>query len=315
MVNNMKISILISSLSTEKSSIRMRVWRAIKNNGAATLRDGVYLLPSEYADKFDQIIHEHTNENGIAHIFHTECPENLNLHAIFDKSAEYIELSKQLNDLEKQLDIAKKNEHLKQIRKIRKNLNNLIQIDYFPTSIKEKVTKELAALEHIIARLGEIDEPQFISQSVKQYDTKSFQNMVWATRKRPWIDRLASAWLIQKFIDPSAQFIWLDSPSDCPKDATGYDFDGATFTHIDTLVTFEVLIQSFQLGNPALNKIAQIVHYLDVGGHEVPEAIGLEKVIHGLKTTILDDDQLLKLSNLIFDGLYADLLGEEHGSS
>ncbi|MHA3117513.1 chromate resistance protein ChrB domain-containing protein, partial [Acinetobacter sp. ANC 4635] len=104
-------------------------------------------------------------------------------------------------------------------------------------------------------------------------------------------------------------------PSDCPKDAMGYDFDGATFTHIDTLVTFEVLIQSFQLGNRALNKIAQIVHYLDVGDHEIPEAIGLEKVIHGLKTTILDDDQLLKLSNLIFDGLYADLLGEEHGWS
>ena len=92
----------------------------------------------------------------------------------------------------------------------------------------------------------------------------------------------------------------------------GFDFDGASFTHIDSLVTFEVFIHSFNLNNPALNKIAEIVHYLDVGGNEPAEAVGFEKIMHGLKTTITNDDQLLNLSNHIFDGLYADLLGERH---
>ncbi|MEL1301505.1 chromate resistance protein ChrB domain-containing protein, partial [Streptococcus pneumoniae] len=80
----------------------------------------------------------------------------------------------------------------------------------------------------------------------------------------------------------------------------------AQFTHINNLVTFEVLMHSFELQNPALNKIAEIVHFLDVGGNEPAEALGIEKILQGLRSTITNDDQLLYLSNHIFDGLYAD---------
>ncbi len=117
---------------------------------------------------------------------------------------------------------------------------------------------------------------------------------------------MASAWIIQKFVDPQAKFIWLEHPNDCPKDTLGFDFDDAQFTHINHLVTFEVLMHSFELQTPALNKIAEIVHFLDVGGNEPAEALGIEKILQGLRSTITDDDQLLHLSNHIFDGLYAD---------
>lgn len=185
---------------------------------------------------------------------------------------------------------------------MRKTLTHLVQIDYFPRTIQEQSSKELARLEYKITRLGEIDEPEFISKNLKTLKLSAFQNKTWATRKRPWIDRLASAWLIQKFIEQSPTFFWLEIPSDCPKEALGFDFDGADFTHIESLVTFEVLIHSFSLQDSALNKIAEIVHYLDVGGHEPPEAVGFEKVIQGLKTTITDDNQLFALSNHIFGG-------------
>src|SRR3546814_8628301 len=68
----------------------------------------------------------------------------------------------------------------------------------------------------------------------------------WATRRRPWVDRLACAWLIHRFIDSQARFLWLESPALCPADALGFDFDGATFTHIEARVSFEVLLASFR---------------------------------------------------------------------
>jgi hypothetical protein len=119
---------------------------------------------------------------------------------------------------------------------------------------------------------------------------------------------MASAWLIRRFIDPQAQFLWLAAPADCPADALGFDFDGATFSHVATTperVTFEVLAASFALEtDPAIAKIAAIVHYLDVGGAPVAVAAGIEAVLAGLRASAPDDDQLLAEASRVFDGLY-----------
>jgi hypothetical protein len=114
---------------------------------------------------------------------------------------------------------------------------------------------------------------------------------------------LASAWLIRHFIDPQAQLLWLSSPSDCPSDALGFDFDGATFSHLDGRVTFEVLLASFALEKPGLKRLGALVHFLDVGGVQPPEAVGIESVIAGLRDTIKNDDQLLIAASAVFDSL------------
>ena len=302
----MEISLLISSLPSQSTTARMRIWRSLKSNGAATLRDGVYLLPEVHSEKFESIVNDHLNENGQAYIFQTEAPAHLDLVQLFDRTGEYEELSNEIYQIQNMLEENRKKEHLKQTRKLRKNLNLLIEIDFFPNIHQSKTLNALTRLEHSIAQLGEYDEPNNFEQQFKVLFKQDFQNKIWATRKRPWIDRLASAWIIQKLIDPQAKFIWLEHPNECPKDALGFDFDDAHFTHINHLVTFEVLIHSFELQNPALNKIAEIVHFLDVGGNEPAEALGIEKILQGLRSTITNDDQLLHLSNRIFDGLYAD---------
>ena len=87
----MNISLLISSLPSQSTATRMRVWRSIKNCGAATLRDGVYLLPSVATNHFDEIAQYHQNEDGKAYIFHTHCPENIDFHKLFDRNEEYSE--------------------------------------------------------------------------------------------------------------------------------------------------------------------------------------------------------------------------------
>ncbi len=307
----MNISLLISSLPTQNTTTRMRVWRALKTSGAVTLRDGVYILPAEHSKKFDAIADDLISENGNAYIFQTVAVENLDIAKIFNRKEEYDVLYQQISQLRQELNQSNKKELLKQIRKLRKQLDALIDIDYFPTEAKQQTLRELNTVEQAILRFGEIDEPNNLQGHLQTFHIDNFQNQIWATRKRPWIDRLASAWLIQNFIDPNANFLWLETPSDCPKSALGFDFDGAKFSHIEHLVTFEVLLHSFSLHEQkALNKIAAIVHFLDVGGVEPPEASGIEKVTQGLRNKITDDDQLLELSNYIFDGLYANFLRE-----
>ena len=126
-----------------------------------------------------------------------------------------------------------------------------------------------------------------------------------------WVDRLTCAWLIRRFIDVDAQFIWLDSPSDCPSDAPGFDFDGARFSHVGQRVSFETLIESFAVQQPGLARLAGVIHYLDVGGNQPSEAPGIERVLAGLRESIGDDDQLTMVAGGIFDGLLTAFASEE----
>jgi hypothetical protein len=116
---------------------------------------------------------------------------------------------------------------------------------------------------------------------------------------------MASAWLIRRFVDRKAKFLWLENPKKCPKTAVGFDFDGARFTHTGGRVTFEVLAASFGLeSDPALARIAAIVHCLDVGGVPVAEAAGIEVLLAGLRATAVNDDRLLTDASRVFDGVY-----------
>ena len=117
---------------------------------------------------------------------------------------------------------------------------------------------------------------------------------------------MASAWLIRRFIDPSAKFLWLKRVKDCPKRAIGFDFDGAEFTHVDSKVTFEILLASFGLEEDVgLARLAALVHHLDVGGIPIPEGPGFATIMAGARTLQGDDDSLLKAMVPVLDSLYA----------
>jgi hypothetical protein len=118
--------------------------------------------------------------------------------------------------------------------------------------------------------------------------------------------------LIRRFIDPEARFIWLAAPGNCPAEALGFDFDGAMFTHVGAKVTFEVLLASFGLTkDAALNRIGALVHYLDVGGIPVLEAVGLETLISGMRQRWTKDDELLAEVEKIFDAFYQAFSGND----
>lgn len=288
---------LFVTLPTRQSAGRMRVWRALRALGCATLRDGVYLLPESaaHAAALAGVAEEVRRVEGGAELFllnGRDAPQQARLAALFDRSEDYARLLAAIGK-------AKRGD-ARALRTLRRDFAALSAIDFFPGEARRQAEETLKARE--AAATG---EPGSVAGRIRRLAQTDFSGRTWATRKHLWVDRMASAWLIRRFIDRKASFLWLDDPKRCPKQALGFDFDGATFTHVDGRVTFEVLAASFGLdADPALARIAQIVHCLDVGGVPVAEAAGIEAVLAGLRAVAPNDDKLLVEASRVFDGLY-----------
>lgn len=298
---------LITSLPTENATARMRAWRSLKAAGAAVLHDGVYLMPEreDCQNTLDAVAADVRVAAGTALVVRLEEPGDGNFVALFDRSADFANLLGDIATARDGLNPDTANETLKQARKLRKAFANLAAIDFFPGEARKQADEALRDLEQRVAWALSPDEPRPVNEAIARLNIQDYQGKRWATRRRPWVDRLASAWLIRHHIDPQAKLLWLAAPADCPPDALGFDFDGATFTHVGARVSFEVLLASFGLETPALQRFGALVHFLDAGGVQPPEAAGIESVLAGLRDTILDDDQLLALASYIFDGLMA----------
>jgi len=293
----MEFLALFVSLPTRQSTGRMRVWRALRALGCATLRDGVYLLPEslEHAAALTQIADEVRAVQGTVDLYRLggrDEVQQAGVVALFDRGTEYARLLSAIADADAG--------DAKKLRALRRELAAVVAIDYFPGEARKQVAAALAALESAAS-----GEPSAIAGEIRRLASADFSGRTWATRKNLWVDRMASAWLIRRFIDKRAKFLWLDNPKKCPKSALGFDFDGAAFTHVGSRVSFEVLAASFGLdSDPAIARIAAIVHCLDVGGVPVAEAAGIEAVLGGLRAGALDDDKLLTAASRVFDGLY-----------
>ena len=305
-------SLLILGLPTANATERMRAWRALKASGAAVLRDGVYLLPegSVGRETFEAVERDVLAINGTAFLLSLSERE-ARFSGLFDRSDEYTRLMEDIAHSRADLTPGNALQIARQARKLRKAFGQLAAIDFFPGLIKAQADSALQELETAISRALSADEPRAHDEAITRLARTDYQGRRWATRKRPWVDRLACAWLIRRFIDAGAQFIWLDSPSDCPSDALGFDFDGARFSHVGQRVSFETLIDSFAVQQPGLARLAGIIHYLDVGGNQPCEAPGIERVLAGLRESIGDDDQLTLVAGGIFDGLLTALASEE----
>ncbi|MDP2434082.1 MAG: chromate resistance protein [Pseudomonadota bacterium] len=302
--------LLILSLPTENASTRMRAWRALKGTGAAALRDGVYLLP-ESAERhalFSEVADDIEAAGGQAWLLATETPE-AHFATLFDRTDDYRRLAVEIQDCLASLASHSSQENARLARKLRKNHVALTAIDFFPGEARRQVLAQLDTLDQRLQARMSPGEPTPRQTEITRLDPAAYQGRVWATRARPWVDRMASAWLIQRFIDRQARFLWLATPADCPAEALGFDFDGARFSHTGNRVSFETLMASFGLeGDAALNKLAELVHFLDVGGLPVAEAAGLETLLAGMRASLADDDALLAAASQAFDFLYTHYL-------
>jgi hypothetical protein len=305
----MPFCLLVLSLPTDNAAARMRAWRALKACGAAVLRDGVYALPDTEARRrqLREIADDVRANDGVARVLVAAAPEAAAppLEALFDRAADFAALLAQAQQAAAAASPTTVAESLRDVRRLRRTLDQLCAIDFFPGEAQRQATQAVAELEQQVARLAAPDEPSAQRAGVPRVaDAAAYRGRVWATRARPWVDRLACAWLIRRFIDPDARFLWLADPRKAPKRAVGFDFDGATFTHVGARVSFETLLAAFGLETQALKRLGALVHGLDAGGVMPPEAAGIERVLAGMRDAIADDGALMLAAAGVFEGLH-----------
>lgn len=288
----------------------MRLWRAIKALGCGSLRDGAYLLPNRdgHASALTELAEQNNVEGGqawVVNIFPRSFDDEAAFTALFDRATEYAELGEKLSQARKTLTTQAPSEVAKVMKRLRKELEALQRMDFFPNDASLAAQSAWADFHEAANAVLSPGEPHPENRHISRLDKKKYQGRTWATRRNLWVDRVASAWLIQRFIDRQATFLWLDTPAHCPKDALGFDFDDAVFTHIGDKVTFEVLLASFGLEeDPGLDKLGALVHALDVGGPPNPEALGFEAILSGARARLPNDDALLAEIGAVLDSLH-----------
>jgi hypothetical protein len=303
---------LVVSLPGHSQTPRMRLWRALKSAGAAMLRDGVYVLPA--GDPSRALLAAQAEEvaraGGNAHVVpfvSADSTQEAGLRASFDRTEAYAQGLERLTVLCGQLPKLAETAARRRLAAARRELETVAATDFFPGPVRTQVEAALADAERALNAQFAPDEPHARKAAIPRRRVQDYRGRVWATRRHLWIDRVASAWLIRRFIDPRATFRWLKKTTDCPKRAVGFDFDGAEFSHVGARVTFEVLAASFDLDrDPRLARLGLLIRYLDIGGVPAPDAAGFASVMAGARTRHgEDDDTLLKDMSVVLDCLYA----------
>lgn len=303
--------LLIVSLPTSGATARMRIWRAVKALGCAALRDGAWLLPAGEAQvaQLRELANETLQQDGQAWLLHVQAQdadEAGAYRALFDRGADYAEWLAALSEARQTLSDLAGTELARLLRRHGRAYDAIRKIDFFPNEASARAAAQWQDFAGAIEAIQSPGEPQPSAGRIARRDPAQYQGRLWATRRHLWVDRVASAWLIRRFIDPHARFLWFDNPADCPADALGFDFDGATFTHVGDRVSFEVLLASFGLADDrGLSRLGALVHALDIGGAAVPEAGGFEAMLAGARVRLPDDDALLAETGLVLDSLYA----------
>lgn len=305
--------VLTASLPTSPSGLRVRIWRALKATGCATLREGVYLLPASASTAdalraLEPAIHEGGADAHLLALQARDAAQERTFRALFDRSEHYADFVQSLKDARQSVRSADEPALRKLLRALGQQLQAIRAIDHFPSKASASAAAGLEALRVDIEKRLSPDEPTARERGLERLRIEAFQGKTWATRRRPWVDRLATAWLIRRFVDAKPRFVWLDDPKKCPKSALGFDFDGARFTHVEDKVTFEVVMHSFGLeGDLALKRLGELVHYIDIGGIPVDEAAGVETIVRGLQAQHAGDDALFEASCVCFDAIYSAL--------
>src|SRR6185503_12159000 len=198
------------------------------------------------------------------------------LKRLFDRSARYDDLVKTVESLRIGFGHSDPSALARVLLKQRRDFEAISALDFFPTPAKARAQQAIAETDQEIRKLYFSQAPTYVGPGEKLH------GRTWVTRKPLWADRLASAWLVRRFVDPEAKLRWLEKTQEPPSGAIGFGFDGAHFASSETRVTYEQIVAQLQLGaNPALSRIGSIVHFLEARGAAVPEAAGVETLLQG----------------------------------
>lgn len=295
---------LLFNLPAKQSSDRVKVWRRLKKFGAIQLKTSTYVLPDEpvHYERFQWLAKEIVDTGGEATLVRVKDIEGMPhaaIVALFNeaRARDYDELFEPLNLLIKD-DKARK-QSPNQLQKLRQRFQEIRDIDYFQNSRGED-------LQRLLQKAEALEAPKKKPETIMRLRAEDYRGKSWVTRPRPEIDRVGSAWLIRKFIDPSAKFVFGNAPAEFPK-AIPYDMFEVEFSHHGDNCTFETLIQRFGIRDRAVLRLAELIHDADLEDdkfHRV-EGFGIEQIFKGWAKQGLSDQEILAKGFECFDALYA----------
>ncbi|HET7343957.1 MAG TPA: chromate resistance protein ChrB domain-containing protein [Methylomirabilota bacterium] len=306
-----RLLLLIVSLPPTPSSLRVRVWRRLKAIGAVALKRTVYLLPDtgDHDEQFQWLAQEVQRAGGEATLVRVERIENMpwaDVVRLFHeaRNADYRQLAARYRALLAALDrksaVARRRVEA-QLAQVDKELERLRDLDFFDAPGRAEV-------ERLKEAIGMRKRP---SEKIRpsagaRLDLRALRGRQWVTRPRPHVDRIASAWLIRRFIDPDATFAFAE-PGEFPPAAIPFDTPGAELSHDGDDCTFETLVKQAGLRDRRLARLAEIVHEADLrdGKFARDEARGIDLAIRGLLAADGDDQRVLAHGMTLFEGLYA----------
>jgi hypothetical protein len=289
------------SLSAKRASQRVDVWRRLRRAGALALGSSAYVLPNREAneEQLQWLASQVRKQKGKATVVHAQAfdgrpASELARRFIDARSKEYEVVLKELLRRGKKAELSRS-----ELTRLRRQFQQIVDRDFFACPLRTRI-------EGIMAKLDRSDQPP---QRRSGKRLKEYSGRTWVTRHRPGIDRVASAWLIRRFLDPGASFAFADDPKE-QSTAIPFDmFSEQGFGHRGEDCTFETLMKDFALGHGALKAISEAVHDADLGDEKFGrvEAVGLDRVLRGWAQQGTPDDELLRRGMELIEGLYQSL--------
>jgi hypothetical protein len=289
--------LLIHQLPPEPLYLRAKIRQRLARVGAVALKNAVYALPAreDCLEDFQWIAEEATSGGGEAHICEAEflerkLEEELVARSRTERDGEYAELSRGIREVKS----SERSDLPAQAARLRKKFDEISRIDFFDAPGRQRTAKHLAELEAPVAKRA------------SRGGRESLAGRTWATRKGIHIDRIASAWLIRRFIEAKAPFRFIDPQEPVREGELRFDMVGGDFSHEGDRCTFETLLARIGLNDRALNEVAEIVHDIDLKDEKFgrPEAAGVERLVTGLILSYPEDEARLEQGLSLFDQLY-----------
>lgn len=321
-LKNLEWLLFFYSIPSRPVGSRVKIWRKLIKSGALPFRGAVYILPNneENFEYFQWLVSEVTSMGGEAAFVRAEEIQPMKGKEIIDlfnrqRERDYRKIETGLEEIQRRIDSIKKGSSLSRgerllepFRRLTKEFEDIQKIDFFSTQRGDDLKERMKIIEpKIIAATspdGEKQHPAIAAKRVEDYRGKT-----WVTRENPFVDRMATAWLIKRFIDKKAVFQFTDEKmiEDLKQDFIAFDVRGGEFTHTGDMCTFEVFVKIFKFKDKILKKISEIVHELDVKDEKFrnPESRGIEEILIGIRKTARNDIEILQKGMAIFDMLYS----------
>jgi hypothetical protein len=301
--------LIIHQIPPKPDYFRVKIWRRLQQVGAVAIKQSVYVLPNSEAcnEDFIWILKEINNGGGDANLSEATFLEGITddqIVALFQdaRQSDYEKLVQETDNLKKDLEESAAGMNLKiksRLGKLKKRLNDIVAIDFFEAS--QRIAAENAVADLSAKLKGSGKTPQQLKIM------KDLTGKTWVTRKNIYADRMASAWLITRFIDKNATFKFVETKKYAlQKNEVRFDMFEAEFTHEGDMCTFEVLIRQFKIKNKALQAVSEIIHDIDLkdGKFARKEALGLSIMLSGINAAYGTDDERLRASSEAFDNFY-----------